>query len=75
MTWTRQPLSSASSASSSLKPQSFLGVSTFSGSSMMSMTTAALERVRKSAHVNTDLAAHFVMAEIRAMANQFWSAQ
>lgn len=34
-----------------------------------------MERVRKSAHVNTDLAAHFVMAEIRAMANQFWSAQ
>jgi hypothetical protein len=34
-----------------------------------------MERVRKSAHVNTDLAAHFVMEEIRAMANQFWSAQ
>jgi uncharacterized surface protein with fasciclin (FAS1) repeats len=37
-------------------------------------TTIDLERVRKSAHVNTDLAAHFVMEEIRAMANQFWSA-
>lgn len=38
-------------------------------------TTIDLERVRHSVRVNTDLAAHFVMAEIRAMANQFWSAQ
>jgi len=56
-----KPLSSASAISS--------------WDALTTRITIEMERVRKSAHVNTDLAAHFVMEEIRAMANQFWSAQ
>ena len=72
MTWANSSFSSSGCASS--KP-ALSPLPTSSWDALTTRTTIDLERVRHSVRVNTDLAAHFVMAEIRAMANQFWSAQ